>query len=170
MPSSTSSPPPPRRKSCSECAKAKRRCDLGNPTCSRCTKQNLDCVYARLAAEWRTIRTPGDTANSSRIGSTPGFAVWSTDEFPAYTVPDLVEDLVLGDDPDADLGLETTLLDNQNKSINALTWQPEECGIPKPAQVLPHLTSTETPLRPTYRQEDYQKMEKICVRYVSVVH
>jgi hypothetical protein len=34
-----------RQKSCSECQKGKRRCDLANPSCARCLKQHLTCNY-----------------------------------------------------------------------------------------------------------------------------
>jgi hypothetical protein len=34
-----------RRKSCSGCVKAKRRCDLILPTCSRCSLRNSRCIY-----------------------------------------------------------------------------------------------------------------------------
>jgi hypothetical protein len=34
-----------RQKSCSECQKGKRRCDLGKPSCARCLKQHLTCSY-----------------------------------------------------------------------------------------------------------------------------
>lgn len=34
-----------RQKSCSECAKAKRKCGLEQPNCARCRKQHLSCVY-----------------------------------------------------------------------------------------------------------------------------
>ncbi|KAL5606828.1 hypothetical protein BROUX41_003205 [Berkeleyomyces rouxiae] len=37
--------PPPRRKSCAACVKAKRRCDLAYPRCSRCNLRDLECVY-----------------------------------------------------------------------------------------------------------------------------
>jgi hypothetical protein len=37
--------PQGRQKSCAECAKAKRRCDLQQPHCLRCTRQKLTCVY-----------------------------------------------------------------------------------------------------------------------------
>jgi hypothetical protein len=37
--------PQGRQKSCSECAKAKRRCDLRQPSCLRCTRQELMCCY-----------------------------------------------------------------------------------------------------------------------------
>ncbi|KAF1978492.1 hypothetical protein BU23DRAFT_498562 [Bimuria novae-zelandiae CBS 107.79] len=34
-----------RQKSCAECVKAKRKCDLQQPNCLRCTKQRLTCTY-----------------------------------------------------------------------------------------------------------------------------
>ncbi|KAK5626088.1 hypothetical protein RRF57_001803 [Xylaria bambusicola] len=37
--------PPPRRKSCAACIKAKRRCDLHQPSCLRCTQRRIDCSY-----------------------------------------------------------------------------------------------------------------------------
>ncbi|KAF2712828.1 hypothetical protein K504DRAFT_499902 [Pleomassaria siparia CBS 279.74] len=41
----TTNNPQGRQKSCSECAKAKRRCDLRQPSCLRCTRQDLACLY-----------------------------------------------------------------------------------------------------------------------------
>lgn len=38
----------PRRKSCRACAKAKRRCDLHLPICSRCSQRRLSCEYPLL--------------------------------------------------------------------------------------------------------------------------
>jgi hypothetical protein len=37
--------PQGRQKSCSECAKAKRKCGLEQPRCARCSRQHLSCVY-----------------------------------------------------------------------------------------------------------------------------
>ncbi|RYC54141.1 hypothetical protein CHU98_g12068, partial [Xylaria longipes] len=37
--------PPPRRKSCAACIKAKRRCDLHQPSCLRCSQRKIDCSY-----------------------------------------------------------------------------------------------------------------------------
>lgn len=39
------STPLPRRKSCEACKKAKRRCDLALPSCSRCIHRDVTCVY-----------------------------------------------------------------------------------------------------------------------------
>lgn len=45
---------PPRKKSCSTCSKAKVRCDLRRPQCTRCRNRALDCVYveANGGDEW----------------------------------------------------------------------------------------------------------------------
>ncbi|KAF2464788.1 uncharacterized protein BDR25DRAFT_271479 [Lindgomyces ingoldianus] len=55
--------PQGRQKSCLECAKSKRRCDLRHPACLRCTKQNLTCSYppqpsAGDASTWQSDSTP----------------------------------------------------------------------------------------------------------------
>lgn len=52
----------PRRKSCTACAKAKRRCDLALPVCSRCSLRQLDCCYPLLmqATAVSSIPTPPD--------------------------------------------------------------------------------------------------------------
>jgi hypothetical protein len=36
-----------RRKACTRCVKAKRRCNLTLPACSRCRTRSLDCIYVR---------------------------------------------------------------------------------------------------------------------------
>ena len=38
-----------RKKSCKQCVKAKRRCDLGFPCCKRCFSKALDCAYPNAA-------------------------------------------------------------------------------------------------------------------------
>ncbi|KAH8911161.1 hypothetical protein BR93DRAFT_964975 [Coniochaeta sp. PMI_546] len=47
--------PPPRRKSCQACIKAKRRCDLGQPACLRCTQRLLECQYSSAVSAARRI-------------------------------------------------------------------------------------------------------------------
>jgi hypothetical protein len=42
------------RRSCAACAKAKHRCDLRTPKCSRCVKRNYDCTYANEPLTSRT--------------------------------------------------------------------------------------------------------------------
>ncbi|KAJ1326047.1 RNA polymerase II-specific transcription factor-like protein [Microdochium nivale] len=42
-----------RRKSCLTCTRAKRRCDLGLPLCSRCVERGIACVYAPVVSSRR---------------------------------------------------------------------------------------------------------------------
>ncbi|KAH9989604.1 hypothetical protein F4779DRAFT_610358 [Xylariaceae sp. FL0662B] len=37
--------PPPRQKACAACVRAKRRCDLQSPTCTRCFQREIQCRY-----------------------------------------------------------------------------------------------------------------------------
>ncbi|OHE91863.1 hypothetical protein CORC01_12871 [Colletotrichum orchidophilum] len=52
--------PPPRRKTCVACTKAKRRCDHGQPTCLRCSRRNIACVYSAPPASSKSKVTTGD--------------------------------------------------------------------------------------------------------------
>lgn len=47
-----------RQKSCSECAKAKRKCDLQQPNCLRCTRQRLQCSYPQQPPTSSADSTP----------------------------------------------------------------------------------------------------------------
>ncbi|KPM36702.1 hypothetical protein AK830_g9841 [Neonectria ditissima] len=72
------------RRSCDACAKAKHRCDLRTPRCSRCTKRKASCVYANApltsspdaedagCSESSGMSTPvarGDEAAASGVGN-----------------------------------------------------------------------------------------------------
>ncbi|PHH49920.1 Transcription factor gsfR2 [Ceratocystis fimbriata CBS 114723] len=56
--------PPPRRKSCAACVKAKRRCDLGVPRCSRCNLRDFECVYVGKPARKTQSPEPQSLAKS----------------------------------------------------------------------------------------------------------
>ncbi|KAI1826667.1 hypothetical protein F4861DRAFT_40553 [Xylaria intraflava] len=60
--------PPPRRKSCAACIKAKRRCDLRQPSCSRCTQRKIECSYP---ARVETIGKRHYSTVSSQAGISP---------------------------------------------------------------------------------------------------
>ncbi|KAF2444703.1 hypothetical protein P171DRAFT_359567 [Karstenula rhodostoma CBS 690.94] len=49
-----------RQKSCSECANAKRKCDLQQPNCLRCTRQRLTCTYPSRPHTSNSARTSTD--------------------------------------------------------------------------------------------------------------
>lgn len=92
--------PPPRRKSCQACIKAKRRCDLGQPACLRCTQRLLECRYdpnvsarrdcAAANAEKRHAVTAAvaSTCNPSFALEIPGNSVLSAGDT-APTMADL---------------------------------------------------------------------------------
>ncbi|KEZ40369.1 hypothetical protein SAPIO_CDS8223 [Scedosporium apiospermum] len=56
--------PPPRRKSCAACTKAKRRCDLAQPSCLRCAGRGIECHYPH------GIR-PNNSNRLTSLSSTP---------------------------------------------------------------------------------------------------
>lgn len=71
-----------RKKSCRACVKAKRRCDLGFPICSRCTSKSLECSYPTVRNAKVVVR---------------------------QTTPDLLPDPVFGDSQDPSvLGVDQT--------------------------------------------------------------
>ncbi|KAI0477588.1 hypothetical protein GGR56DRAFT_692283 [Xylariaceae sp. FL0804] len=55
---------PPRRKSCANCIKAKRRCDLREPACLRCAQRRITCSYParRTAASIGGVDVAEDAA------------------------------------------------------------------------------------------------------------
>ena len=59
--------PQGRQKSCLECAKAKRRCNLQHPRCTRCSRQNLACAYPPQPGLAATPRTQSETTTPEEI-------------------------------------------------------------------------------------------------------
>ncbi|KAK7414961.1 hypothetical protein QQX98_006286 [Neonectria punicea] len=57
------------RRSCDACAKAKHRCDLRTPRCSRCSKRKASCVYAN--APLTSSPDAEDASCESSASSTP---------------------------------------------------------------------------------------------------
>ncbi|KAB5513094.1 hypothetical protein GE09DRAFT_1047205 [Coniochaeta sp. 2T2.1] len=118
--------PPPRRKSCQACIKAKRRCDLGQPACIRCTQRLIECRYtpnntstpprSRLAA---TMDKRQSAASAEPI-SIPPSALHSQEELqPAATQTDwdkVISDLTSTTDPAA-MDANFDFLDNDDMDI-----------------------------------------------------
>ncbi|RMZ71501.1 c6 zinc finger domain-containing [Pyrenophora seminiperda CCB06] len=59
-----------RQKSCSECVKAKRKCGLEQPHCSRCTRQHLSCIYPPQPRSQSTLPPIETPEVESDIGTT----------------------------------------------------------------------------------------------------
>ncbi|KAI1741449.1 hypothetical protein F4680DRAFT_457960 [Xylaria scruposa] len=80
--------PPPRRKSCAACIKAKRRCDLRQPSCLRCSQRKIDCSYpihVENPSRKRSDTTPSSTEVSPNArplelmkDPLPEMACWDT--------------------------------------------------------------------------------------------
>ncbi|KAH8816511.1 hypothetical protein F5884DRAFT_226148 [Xylogone sp. PMI_703] len=56
---------PPYRRSCLNCVKSKRKCDLATPKCQRCDSRQLDCVYGGGEDETRSPESSESTSNQS---------------------------------------------------------------------------------------------------------
>jgi hypothetical protein len=67
-----------RQRSCGECAKAKRRCDLGQPSCFRCTRQKLTCSYPFPSLTHVDSAEEGETLASSKDSSNDLFPLDDT--------------------------------------------------------------------------------------------
>lgn len=86
--------PPPRRKSCAGCISAKRRCDLVQPSCARCTQRSMPCKYppgvpAAAGARARAPhRQPTQGAGSAEAAPTP-----LQMELPLSFSLDMIEDM-----------------------------------------------------------------------------
>lgn len=52
-----------RQKSCHECARGKRKCDLQQPGCTRCTRLNLACTWPSQHAHASSATTPTSPAD-----------------------------------------------------------------------------------------------------------
>ncbi|KAF2852930.1 hypothetical protein T440DRAFT_391523 [Plenodomus tracheiphilus IPT5] len=66
--------PQGRQKSCSECAKAKRRCGLQQPSCARCTRQHLACAYPPQPGSEDTIWNDVTHVRNNNFDSTSTMA------------------------------------------------------------------------------------------------
>ncbi|KAH7139573.1 hypothetical protein B0J11DRAFT_46958 [Dendryphion nanum] len=124
-----------RQKSCSECAKAKRRCDLGLPLCLRCEKQRLTCAYPPPRAHSTTftstcsldnVDAPNLLADEAFLFETPDEPSVSSDDvidlldfdFPAATASvDALNEMLIADINDAQplaRSASSTIFDESN--------------------------------------------------------
>ena len=105
--------PQGRQKSCSECAKAKRRCDLRQPSCLRCTRQDLSCVYPTPLPETPAASTCDTLVNvESNLGDSNVLPLDFS--FGVSDLPDCRQVGLLDFDFSAGLGsLDSTSYDDQ---------------------------------------------------------
>lgn len=137
--------PPPRRKSCSECVKAKRRCSLRTPTCLRCAKRNLRCVYVGQKPQDQR-RTRLDTPPVQVDFGIPGDPAYDFSN--CLVAPGPMNDLILNN---LDLGMYSDLLLPLSNQTYAAPAGPS----PSPA------SST------VYSLLDYHRVTDICTNFVD---
>lgn len=147
------SPPPPRRKSCGECVKAKRRCDLLTPKCTRCFQKTLDCRYVREPRAQPNAASQGPAGQLVR--RRPAVQAPFEAEIPSVVDPRQLKRLDPSPATSPEAGAELFVMANS-------FWNE---SIPRP----PSTTNWLTPAPPTnsqivYQSEDYNKMNAICVR------
>ncbi|KAK3377258.1 hypothetical protein B0T24DRAFT_719449 [Lasiosphaeria ovina] len=82
-------------KACDRCAKAKRKCDRGQPACVRCATRELTCTYpAPRPSCWVLVNSASDADSpETNVPSMPLFAnvLESVSVLPAVTAPAAIE-------------------------------------------------------------------------------
>ncbi|KAF2178892.1 hypothetical protein K469DRAFT_598139 [Zopfia rhizophila CBS 207.26] len=109
---------PGRQKSCTECVKSKRRCDLQQPCCLRCGRQKLICSYPSRPVVDDTPSTQDDSPMSDGIADNGTFP------FDIPTLPNHQDTELL--DFDFNVGIES--IDVLNDLLN--NTEPEELALP----------------------------------------
>lgn len=62
--------PPARRKACDACIKAKRRCNLVQPTCGRCSLRRIQCQYQPEQRRHDSMQPSLQTSSRSTVAET----------------------------------------------------------------------------------------------------
>ncbi|RFU27129.1 hypothetical protein B7463_g9213, partial [Scytalidium lignicola] len=92
---------PPHRRSCLNCVKSKRKCDLATPRCQRCASRNFDCNYAGVEDE---------TRSSEHSETTSGESSWSGATY--HEVMDLPSQ------PEVNLNTGSSVLDQNDWTLD----------------------------------------------------
>jgi Fungal Zn(2)-Cys(6) binuclear cluster domain len=134
-----------RQKSCHNCVKAKRRCDLAFPRCSRCVQKQLSCDYSHVSRR--------HASNALR------YSAVSPADF---------RGIVEGQDDISGAGLENTGINPElDMSLEAMFGIPSNAGLSEVDQMwlLPNpLTSpTSSTVAPAFSKNDYSRMSDMCV-------
>lgn len=119
-----------RKKSCRQCVKAKRRCDLGFPCCRRCFTKSLDCAYPNASVREAEVVIRQTTPDLAPVTNTTALGPPEPPPAPSSIDPILLQS------PDATSSPES------DKSCENTQAQPcgEHCYEPRvPKQLLPQL-------------------------------
>ncbi|KIV99143.1 hypothetical protein, variant [Verruconis gallopava] len=156
--------PPPRRKSCSACVKAKRRCDMLLPQCTRCFQKKANCVYNGQAPRDRR-----PASMSATTATTTAVVIASSASASCAAVPFSINRLtdplpVTLEVPDLDFHAATfELHDSDNADFGFSSFVPclpvPPCPASFPAQHSMRLDDRSIQI---YTHDDYSHVEDIC--------
>ncbi|KAF2262423.1 hypothetical protein CC78DRAFT_520054 [Lojkania enalia] len=118
--------PQGRQKSCSECAKSKRRCDLRQPSCLRCSRQNLTCIYPPQPSPIGDAPTPPTQISKGNSNTENGLFEF---DLPALSTPEEVELL------DFDLIAATESVNTLNDILAGESGACEDVSLSRPNYV-----------------------------------
>ena len=168
------SPPPPRQKSCGECSKSKRRCDLRTPACTRCRKRNLPCRYLRQPLGRQASEVVAD-ADETRVDGEQQDLMRDVIESFADGIPLDVGNGSSGGDfgnLDLDFSLDPRLATatfEQNgflETIDDMSWGQESGGAqatePSDTALQPDSVADGPRSCPSFTRDDYH-MRSMCV-------
>ncbi|KAI1303820.1 hypothetical protein F5Y03DRAFT_359184 [Xylaria venustula] len=105
--------PPPRRKSCAACIKAKRRCDLRQPSCLRCSQRRIDCSYPV---------PPHDRRRGNDNGSTSSSMTSSSSSSPSGTSPNVQQNQHQQVQPQEFMMRDLSFAEPSATSGSSLSW------------------------------------------------
>ena len=149
--------PPPRRKSCKACVKAKRRCDLLTPQCSRCFQKSLDCIYEGQPPK-RRQHAP-NPANALTTLSIPYAAITAPSDPSIQPMPSFMDLPELNFEAASyEMPLDFNAGSEFMEFIPQLPLPPFPEDYPTPETAAASDTSTKI-----YSHEDYDHVEDICV-------
>ncbi|THV52334.1 hypothetical protein BGAL_0082g00230 [Botrytis galanthina] len=112
-----------RKKACTACVKAKRRCDLLLPACSRCNIKDLSCVYVNEAARKKSTRSSQRAKSTTVPAESITTAQIFTDSYEACLASLPHDNIPLLDHQDQQSNRDLTSW--YSTSSNALSFPPD---------------------------------------------
>jgi len=103
--------PYPKRVSCTKCVKAKRKCDLGQPRCQRCTERDILCVYE--VGSTATVK-----ANSSSAASIADNEIVTPTLSPIWPSTTTPQGFAAASNGDSAFAMDLTSISNFDTSVD----------------------------------------------------
>ena len=156
--------PYPRRKSCNACIRAKRRCDLSDPQCTRCLQKSIECVYNGQLPR-REYYSPSGSSSTVNALQISRLGVTTTADPSIQPAPALLHLPEFNFD-----AVSFEFSENFNpglaflESVPSFPLPPFPDDYPTPDTLLTNNTSART-----YSHEDYDHIQDILVRAIFML-